>query len=148
MRSERLQGTLAVRCPLPVRMPPLGSPHFHSVLGDYECPVRRRRTKRPTPAQLAPLATRQARPPRCCPQPLIERLLAAAMERGGEFAEVYVERAVTTAVVLEEQRIKSAQTGLVAGRGRAGHLRGEGGLRLLGRPGRRGAAAGPRAPRR
>ena len=51
------------------------------------------------------------------PQPLIERLLAVAMERGGEFAEVYVERALTTAVVLEESRIKSAQTGLVQGVG-------------------------------
>jgi TldD protein len=51
------------------------------------------------------------------PQPLIERLLGAAMSRGGEFAEVYVERAVTTAVVLDEKRIKSAQTGLVQGVG-------------------------------
>ncbi len=39
------------------------------------------------------------------------------MERGGEFAEVYVERSLTTAVVLEESRIKSAQTGLVQGVG-------------------------------
>ncbi|MCI0569806.1 MAG: metallopeptidase TldD-related protein [Myxococcaceae bacterium] len=49
--------------------------------------------------------------------PLIERLLAAAMARGGEFAEVYVERSVTTAVVLDEERIKSAQMGLSQGVG-------------------------------
>ncbi|HYX91426.1 MAG TPA: metallopeptidase TldD-related protein [Myxococcaceae bacterium] len=39
------------------------------------------------------------------------------MARGSEFAEVYVERAVSTAVVLEERRIKSAQTGLSQGIG-------------------------------
>jgi TldD protein len=49
--------------------------------------------------------------------PLVERLLAEAMARGGEFAEVYVERSVTTAVVLDEQRIKSAQSGLSQGVG-------------------------------
>jgi TldD protein len=75
------------------------------------------RTKRPSPAQLAPLATRKAAAAPLLPQPLIERLLAVAMERGGEFAEIYVERALTTAVVLEESRIKSAQTGLVQGVG-------------------------------
>ena len=51
------------------------------------------------------------------PIPLVERLLAAAMERGGEFAEVYVERNVTTAVTLEEQKVKSAQSGLSQGVG-------------------------------
>ena len=51
------------------------------------------------------------------PPGLVERLLSAAMERGAEFAEVYVERAVQTAVVLEEERIKSAQTGLSQGVG-------------------------------
>jgi TldD protein len=75
------------------------------------------RTKRPTPAELAPLMLRQTVPAPLLPQPLIERLLAVAMEKGGEFAEVYVERALTTAVVLEESRIKSAQTGLVQGVG-------------------------------
>lgn len=39
------------------------------------------------------------------------------MERGGDFAEVYVERTVTTAVVLEEDKIKSAQSGLQQGVG-------------------------------
>jgi len=39
------------------------------------------------------------------------------MARGADFAEVYVERTVSTAVVLDEQRIKSAQTGLVQGVG-------------------------------
>ena len=51
------------------------------------------------------------------PPPTLERVLARAMARGSEFAEVYVERAVSTAVVLEERRIKSAQTGLSQGIG-------------------------------
>ena len=55
--------------------------------------------------------------PPLLPPGLMERLLSAAMERGGDFAEVYVERAETTAVVLEERRVKSAQTGLVQGVG-------------------------------
>lgn len=56
-------------------------------------------------------------PPPLLPPGLMERLLSAAMERGGDFAEVYVERAETTAVMLEERRVKSAQTGLVQGVG-------------------------------
>ena len=39
------------------------------------------------------------------------------MERGAEFAEVYAERTTTTAVVLDEGHIKSAQTGVSAGVG-------------------------------
>jgi TldD protein len=49
--------------------------------------------------------------------PLVERLLAAAMERGAEFAEVYVERNETTAVTLDEHKVKSAQSGLSQGVG-------------------------------
>ncbi|MCA2980251.1 MAG: TldD/PmbA family protein, partial [Myxococcaceae bacterium] len=51
------------------------------------------------------------------PLPLVERLLAAAMERGAEFAEVYVERNETTAVTLDEHKVKSAQAGLSQGVG-------------------------------
>jgi len=51
------------------------------------------------------------------PHALVERLLSAAMERGADFAEVYVERNETTAVTLEEQRVKSAQAGLSQGVG-------------------------------
>jgi TldD protein len=51
------------------------------------------------------------------PVPQIEKLLSAAMEKGGDFAEVYVERTVTTAVVLEENKLKSAQSGLQQGVG-------------------------------
>lgn len=60
-----------------------------------------------------------ARPTRrpLLPHSLVERLLAAAMERGADFAEVYVERNETTAVTLEEQRVKSAQAGLSQGVG-------------------------------
>ncbi len=49
--------------------------------------------------------------------PLIERLLSAAMEKGGEFAEVYVERNESCAVILEEKKVKSAQAGLSQGVG-------------------------------
>ena len=51
------------------------------------------------------------------PLPLVERLLATAMSRGAEFAEVYVEKATTTAVSLDEAKIKSAQCGSVTGVG-------------------------------
>ncbi len=51
------------------------------------------------------------------PLPLVERLLAAGMARGAEFAEVYVERNEFTAVTLEEGQVKSAQNGLSQGVG-------------------------------
>src|SRR5260370_20320004 len=51
------------------------------------------------------------------PLPLVERLLSAAMSRGADFAEVYVERATSTAVSLDEGKIKSAQSGSVTGVG-------------------------------
>src|SRR4051812_9844623 len=70
------------------------------------------RSKRAT----ASVGPRKPAPP-LLPPGLMERLLAAAMERGGDFAEVYVERAETTAVVLEERRVKSAQAGLSQGVG-------------------------------
>jgi TldD protein len=49
--------------------------------------------------------------------PLVERLLAAGMERGADLAEVYVERTESTAVTLEENQVKSAQLGLSQGVG-------------------------------
>ncbi|HME91555.1 MAG TPA: metallopeptidase TldD-related protein [Myxococcaceae bacterium] len=63
------------------------------------------------------LPTRRSPYPPLLAPSVIEKLLAAAMSRGGDFAEVYLERAVSTAVVLEEQKIKSAQTGLSQGVG-------------------------------
>ncbi|CAM4458363.1 TldD/PmbA family protein [Myxococcus xanthus] len=74
-------------------------------------------SKRALSLKLAPPVARRPTPVALLPQPLVERLLAVAMERGGDFAEVYVERTLTTAVRLEESRIKSAQTGLVQGVG-------------------------------
>jgi TldD protein len=48
---------------------------------------------------------------------LIERLLAAAMQRGADFAEVFAERNEFTAVTLDEGKVKSAQNGLSQGVG-------------------------------
>jgi TldD protein len=49
--------------------------------------------------------------------PLVEKLLGTALARGAEFAEVYVERSTTTAVSLDEGKIRSAQVGSVTGVG-------------------------------
>ena len=51
------------------------------------------------------------------PLPLVEKLLSAAVSRGAEFGEVYVERATTTAVSLDEEKVRSAQVGAVTGVG-------------------------------
>jgi len=48
---------------------------------------------------------------------VLERLLAIALDRGGDFAEVYAEYAITNAVELEENRLRLAQTGIVQGVG-------------------------------
>ena len=56
-------------------------------------------------------------PARLLPLPLVEKLLGAASARGAEFAEVYVERSTTTAVSLDEGKIRSAQVGSVTGVG-------------------------------
>src|SRR5206468_11525324 len=61
-------------------------------------------------------STTQTRSP-LLPLPLVERLLSAAMSRGAEFAEVYVERNTSTAAMLDEGSIKSAQSGSVTGVG-------------------------------
>src|SRR5205085_1986242 len=51
------------------------------------------------------------------PLPLVEKLLSAAMSRGAEFGEVYVEGAISTAVSLDEGKVRSAQVGAVTGVG-------------------------------
>src|ERR1700693_156842 len=63
-----------------------------------------RKTKATTRAPLLPL-------------PLVDAVLPAAMSRGAEFAEVYVERNTSTAAMLDEGSIKSAQSGSVTGIG-------------------------------
>ena len=55
--------------------------------------------------------------PPLLPMAMLERLLALAMERGAELAEVYVEKGTTTAVTLDEHKIASAQVGGVEGVG-------------------------------
>ncbi len=51
------------------------------------------------------------------PVATVEKLLSHAMQRGGDFAEVYAERSQTTAVVLDENKVKSAQGGFSLGVG-------------------------------
>jgi TldD protein len=51
------------------------------------------------------------------PLPLVERLLSVAMARGADFAEVYAERSETSAVVFDEEKVKSAQGGVSQGVG-------------------------------
>jgi TldD protein len=75
------------------------------------------RRRRASPAREEPSLIQPAGIAPLLPPSTLEKVLARAMIRGGEFAEVYVERAVSTAVVLEERRIKSAQTGLSQGIG-------------------------------
>src|SRR5947207_854820 len=65
---------------------------------------------------MARKSTTQTRSP-LLPLPLVERLLSAAMSRGADFAEVYVGRNTSTAAMLDEGSIKSAQAGSVTGVG-------------------------------
>ena len=62
-------------------------------------------------------ARKPARKAPLLPLLLVEKLLGAAVARGAEFGEVYVERATTTAVQLDEGKIKSAQVGSITGVG-------------------------------
>jgi len=48
---------------------------------------------------------------------IIERLLAIALRRDGDFAEVYAEYAIINAVELEENKLRLAQTGIIQGVG-------------------------------
>ncbi|MGQ0503966.1 MAG: TldD/PmbA family protein [Myxococcaceae bacterium] len=78
---------------------------------------------RPTPRSTKPRAKAKPSqvnltpPTPVLPVGMMERLLSLAMAKGAQFAEVYVERAVSTAVMLEEEKLKSAQTGMAQGVG-------------------------------
>lgn len=92
-----------VKAPLPSKLHILGHKEFSMPK------LAPRRSTKPNP------------PPEPTPSPLslhqIEQLLSLAMSRGGDFAEVYVEKTLVTAVSLDEHKIKSAQTGLSLGVG-------------------------------
>ena len=86
--------------------------------------ARRAPEAKPRPAPRAARASAKgvaAYPPATAahllPLPLVERLLAAASERGAGFAEVYVERSTTTAISLDDGKIRSAQSSQVTGVG-------------------------------
>ncbi|MCP4581263.1 MAG: metalloprotease TldD [candidate division Zixibacteria bacterium] len=46
-----------------------------------------------------------------------KRLFSIALQRGGDFAEIYAEYAITNAVALEENKIRQAQCGIIQGVG-------------------------------
>jgi TldD protein len=51
------------------------------------------------------------------PVPLLEKLLGIALAKGGDFAEIYVERARGNSVSLEEEKIRTATYGVSLGAG-------------------------------
>ena len=51
------------------------------------------------------------------PLSLIERLLGVALAQGGDFAEIYVERARGNSIALEEEKIRTAAYGVSLGVG-------------------------------
>ena len=51
------------------------------------------------------------------PKESIEKLLSTALGRGGDFAEVYIQRSKSTSIPLEERKIKSAETRVSQGVG-------------------------------
>jgi TldD protein len=83
-------------------------------------PARRPAPARPKAAPLdltPPALARPATGRRVLPLETVERLLSVAMARGGDFAEVYAERNVLTALALDEGRIRSAQVNETTGVG-------------------------------
>ena len=51
------------------------------------------------------------------PIPLLENLISRAMNTGGDFAEVYVQRGRAQSVSLEEEKVKNAGYGVSCGIG-------------------------------
>lgn len=51
------------------------------------------------------------------PKDTIEKLLVTALGRGGDFAEVYIQRSRSTSIPLEERKIRSAETRIGMGLG-------------------------------
>jgi TldD protein len=81
-------------------------------------PVARQRAAKPVPFSLVPPGIALMRAlPRVLPIPMVERLLSVAMERGGDFAEVYAERTVVTSLSLDEAKIRSAHVSETTGVG-------------------------------
>ena len=64
----------------------------------------------PSPAALAP-------PPLDLDKQTLDRVIRRALERGGEFADVYVETRISRNILLEEARFKSAEFGISQGAG-------------------------------
>jgi TldD protein len=58
-----------------------------------------------------------ANPSPACDKSHLERVLAAALAKGAEFAEVYIEARTTDTVQVEEQVVREASRGVIAGVG-------------------------------
>jgi TldD protein len=71
----------------------------------------------PAPVPFPGSLTGRRHPERVLPLTTIERLLSRAMRRGGDFAEVYVEKTVVTALSLDEGKIRAAHQSEAAGVG-------------------------------
>lgn len=69
-----------------------------------------------TPALLRSLLAGEAQSLQL-PESLLKKAIAAALKRGGDFADVYVENRITRSILLEEGKFKSAVFGLVRGAG-------------------------------
>jgi TldD protein len=63
-----------------------------------------------SPATLAP-------PPLTVDKAMLDRVIRKALERGGEFADVYVENRISRNILMEEARFKSAEFGISQGAG-------------------------------
>ncbi len=63
-----------------------------------------------SPAALAP-------PPLAIDKAVLDRVIRRALERGGEFAEVYLENRISRNILLEEGKFKSAEFGISQGAG-------------------------------
>jgi TldD protein len=79
--------------------------------------TKKRPARRPPLDLRPPAIARPAGPARVLPLETVERLLSKALARGGDFAEVFAERTVLTALSLDEGVIRSAQVSDTTGVG-------------------------------
>ena len=64
---------------------------------------------------------------------MLDRVVARALDKGGEFADVYVEHRISRNILMEESKFKKRRVRHQPGRRRPGHRRRQNGIRLHGR---------------